>query len=93
MSNSVTRQLREKYGINRGVPLSNDQKEEVRKARRNLLKKLSKQDKRDLSAHFKTIFADPDSTNMTDSREKRLMRNDLGQKAFCPKSAARKRFG
>ena len=44
----VARQLRQKYGISRGLALSDAQKEEVRKARRNLLKKLSKQGKRDL---------------------------------------------
>ena len=40
----VAKQLRHIYGIDLGVvALSNAQKEQVRKARRNLLKKLSKQ--------------------------------------------------
>ena len=63
----VARQLRQKYGISRGLALSDAQKEEVRRARRNLIKKLSKQDKRDLLAHFKTMFADPDSANVNAS--------------------------
>eukprot|EP01043_Picozoa_sp_COSAG02_P006281 COSAG02_NODE_177_length_31154_cov_32.205152_29_plen_390_part_00 len=60
----VAKQLRQKYGIDLGaIELSNAQKEQIRKARRNLLKKLSKQNKRELSQNFKTLFSDPGTAN------------------------------
>jgi hypothetical protein len=65
---AVARQLRRKYGI--GISpdsLSSTQKQQVIRSRRNLTKKLTKQEKFEVLQHFRTVFKDPTTRSIVAS--------------------------